>query len=99
MTATSYDAVSYPGYAYEQTHPDRIATQATLFGMSPAPPAAVLPGEDRGRKQGEQPAATPEADQSALSNVESGEAERAASKRGHDSAGEPAPAAQPGSGG
>nr|MBA3747273.1 methyltransferase regulatory domain-containing protein [Solirubrobacterales bacterium] len=40
MTATSYDAVSYPGYAYEQTHPDRIATQATLFGMSPASPAA-----------------------------------------------------------
>lgn len=40
MTATSYDAVSYPGYAYEQTHPDRLATQATLFGMSPAPPAA-----------------------------------------------------------
>jgi len=40
LTATSYDAVSYPGYAYEQTHPDRIATQATLFGMSPASPAA-----------------------------------------------------------
>lgn len=40
MTATSYDAVSYPGYAYEQTHPDRLATQATLFGMTPAPPAA-----------------------------------------------------------
>lgn len=40
MTATSYDAVSYPGYAYEQTHPDRLATQASLFGMSPAPPAA-----------------------------------------------------------
>ena len=38
MTATSYDAVSYPGYAYEQTHPDRLATQATLFGMSPASP-------------------------------------------------------------
>ena len=40
MNPTSYDAVSYPGYAYEQTHPDRIATQATLFGMTPAPPAA-----------------------------------------------------------
>lgn len=40
MTATSYDAVTYPGYAYEQTHPDRLATQATLFGMAPAPPAA-----------------------------------------------------------
>ena len=40
MTPTSYDAVSYPGYAYGQTHPDRLATQATLFGMAPAPPAA-----------------------------------------------------------
>ncbi len=40
MTATSYDEVSYPGYAYQQTHPDRLATQATLFGMTPAPPAA-----------------------------------------------------------
>ena len=40
MTATSYDAVTYPGYAYAQTHPDRLATQATLFGMTPAPPAA-----------------------------------------------------------
>jgi SAM-dependent methyltransferase len=40
LTATRYDAVTYPGYAYEQTHPDRLATQATLFGMTPAPPAA-----------------------------------------------------------
>jgi SAM-dependent methyltransferase len=40
LTATSYDEVSYPGYAYQQTHPDRLATQATLFGMTPAPPAA-----------------------------------------------------------
>ena len=40
MTGTRYDAVTYPGYAYEQTHPDRLATQATLFGMSPGPPAA-----------------------------------------------------------
>jgi SAM-dependent methyltransferase len=40
LTASSYDAVTYPGYAYEQTHPDRLATQASLFGMSPAPPAA-----------------------------------------------------------
>lgn len=66
---------------------------------APAPPAVVTPGEDRGRQQGEQPAATPEADQSAFSNVDSGEAERAASKRGHDSAGEPTPTGQPGSGG
>jgi methyltransferase-like protein len=40
LTGTRYDAVTYPGYAYEQTHPDRLATQATLFGMAPAPPAA-----------------------------------------------------------
>jgi SAM-dependent methyltransferase len=33
---TPYDAVSYPGFAYPQTHPDRLATQATLFGMAPA---------------------------------------------------------------
>jgi len=33
----SYDEVLYPGYAYRQTHPDRLATMATLFGMNPAP--------------------------------------------------------------
>src|SRR5689334_10266513 len=77
-------------------HEDRPSAPETA---APAPPAAVSPGEDRGRKQGEAPAASPEADQSAFSNVESGETERAASKRGHDSAGEPTPASQPGSGG
>jgi hypothetical protein len=61
---------------------------------APAPPAAVTPAEDRGRKQGDVPAPTPESDQSAFSHVDSGEAERAASQRGHDSAGEPPPAAQ-----
>jgi SAM-dependent methyltransferase len=35
---TSYDTVPYPTGAYAQTHPDRLATVATLFGMSPAPP-------------------------------------------------------------
>jgi hypothetical protein len=65
---------------------------------APAPPPAVPTTEDRGQqKSGE--AATPESEQSALSNVESGEAERAASQRGHQSAGEQAPATQPGSGG
>jgi methyltransferase-like protein/cyclopropane fatty-acyl-phospholipid synthase-like methyltransferase len=34
---TSYDEVEYPSYAYPQTHPDRLATLATLFGMHPAP--------------------------------------------------------------
>jgi methyltransferase-like protein/cyclopropane fatty-acyl-phospholipid synthase-like methyltransferase len=34
---TAYDAVAYPGYAYAQTHPDRLATQAALLGLHPAP--------------------------------------------------------------
>jgi methyltransferase-like protein/SAM-dependent methyltransferase len=34
---TSYDEVPYPSYSYPQTHPDRLATLATLFGMRPAP--------------------------------------------------------------
>jgi len=33
----SYDEVLYPGYPYAQTHPDRLATLGTLFGMNPAP--------------------------------------------------------------
>src|SRR4051812_2405365 len=32
----SYDEVVYPTYALPQTHPDRLATQARLFRMSPA---------------------------------------------------------------
>jgi methyltransferase-like protein/trans-aconitate methyltransferase len=34
---TAYDTVPYPGHAFAQTHPDRLATLATLFGMAPAP--------------------------------------------------------------
>lgn len=34
---TSYDQVRYPGFPYAQSHPDRLATQATLFGLDPAP--------------------------------------------------------------
>jgi hypothetical protein len=64
----------------------------------PAPAAAVTPAEDRGQEKSGETAA-PASDQHAFSNVESGEAERAASKRGHESAGETAPAASPGSGG
>src|SRR6185295_13416486 len=37
MNLTSYDEVEYPSYAYAQTHPDRLATLATLFGMNPVP--------------------------------------------------------------
>jgi methyltransferase-like protein/trans-aconitate methyltransferase len=36
-TSTAYDAVAYLGYAYARTHPDRLATQAVLFGLHPAP--------------------------------------------------------------
>ncbi|HVP46514.1 MAG TPA: class I SAM-dependent methyltransferase [Bryobacteraceae bacterium] len=34
---TSYDEIPYPGSPYSQTHPDRLATLAILFGMTPAP--------------------------------------------------------------
>lgn len=76
-------------------HDDRPPPPQTA---QPAPPATAPVVEDRGRKQLEQPAATPDAEQSAFSHVDSGEAERAASRRGHDSAGEQTPAVQPGSG-
>ena len=33
----SYDTVPYPTFAQRQTHPDRLAVQATLLGMEPAP--------------------------------------------------------------
>jgi SAM-dependent methyltransferase len=34
---TLYDDVYYPGHVYEHTHPNRLATLATLYGMTPAP--------------------------------------------------------------
>ncbi len=30
-----YDSVPYPSFAFLQTHPDRLAVMATLFGMNP----------------------------------------------------------------
>ncbi len=33
----SYDELPYPGLSYAQTHPDRLASMATLMGMEPAP--------------------------------------------------------------
>src|SRR5262245_2355914 len=36
--ASSYDSVPYPSNPFPQTHPDRLATIATLYGMRPAPP-------------------------------------------------------------
>ena len=37
---TAYDRVPYPGHPFAQTHPDRLATVATLFGGRPAHPAS-----------------------------------------------------------
>lgn len=36
QTVTAYDDVPYTGRPYPDTHPDRLATIATLFGMKPA---------------------------------------------------------------
>jgi methyltransferase-like protein/SAM-dependent methyltransferase len=33
----SYDDILYPDLSFSQTHPDRLATIATLMGLSPAP--------------------------------------------------------------
>jgi methyltransferase-like protein/SAM-dependent methyltransferase len=33
--ANSYDEAPYPSFAYPSTHPDRLATVATLFGLRP----------------------------------------------------------------
>jgi cyclopropane fatty-acyl-phospholipid synthase-like methyltransferase len=35
---TACDTVPYPTGSYSQTHPDRLATVATLLGLRPAPP-------------------------------------------------------------
>ncbi len=36
-TPNTYDEVSYPSYPFAQSHPDRLAVLATLFGLSAAP--------------------------------------------------------------
>src|SRR5512135_2412274 len=36
--STAYDAVSYPGSPFSQTHPDRLATIAALYGLPAASP-------------------------------------------------------------
>lgn len=79
------------GAACGQKPADRPAPPETA---APAPAATVAPAEDRGHTED----ATSESPDSAFDHVESGEAERAASQRGHESAGEPVPANQPGSG-
>ena len=35
LTSNSYDEIPYPSGAYRQSHPDRLATLAMLFGMFP----------------------------------------------------------------
>src|SRR2546423_1022358 len=37
QSLTAYDHVLYPSLAHVQTHPDRLATIAALFGMQTAP--------------------------------------------------------------
>lgn len=32
-----YDVFAYPGFSYPNTHPDRLAAMAILYGLSPAP--------------------------------------------------------------
>src|SRR5262245_46429032 len=34
---TSYDEIPYESHPYPQSHPERLATVATLFGMTPPP--------------------------------------------------------------
>jgi methyltransferase-like protein len=37
VAQTEYDAVAYPSGLYPQTHPNRLAANATLLGLDPAP--------------------------------------------------------------
>jgi methyltransferase-like protein/cyclopropane fatty-acyl-phospholipid synthase-like methyltransferase len=37
-TRTTYDELPYPSLCHPQTHPDRLATVATLLGLTPPPP-------------------------------------------------------------
>jgi methyltransferase-like protein/SAM-dependent methyltransferase len=37
MTPTSYDQVPYPNLSHSRSHPDHLATLATLLGLAPAP--------------------------------------------------------------
>ena len=37
LSPNPYDEVLYAGHPFAQTHPDRLATMARLFGMNPAP--------------------------------------------------------------
>jgi len=37
----AYDEILYPSRTYAQTHPDRLATMATLAGLQPKPPGSA----------------------------------------------------------
>jgi hypothetical protein len=87
----SLACVACGGHEGDAAPPDAPKT------AEPAPPPTVTPAEDRGK--GPPVVEAPGADQSAFDHVEGGDAERAASKRGHDSAGEPAAGADARSGG
>jgi SAM-dependent methyltransferase len=39
--ADTYDEIAYPSNVVRQTHPDRLAAHAALFGLSPAAPASA----------------------------------------------------------
>jgi SAM-dependent methyltransferase len=39
VDASPYDAILYPARAFSQTHPDRLAVLATLFGIAAPPPS------------------------------------------------------------
>lgn len=82
--------ISLASVACGDKAPDRPAPPETV---APAPPATVAPAEDRGH---EKPGAASEPADSTFSGVENADAERAASERGHQSAGEK-PVGQPGS--
>ncbi|MDP3258163.1 MAG: methyltransferase regulatory domain-containing protein [Bosea sp. (in: a-proteobacteria)] len=41
MATNPYDAVAYPGHAFAQTHPARLAAIAHFHGMEPAPSQAM----------------------------------------------------------
>src|SRR5260221_7293924 len=38
MSETAYDEVPYQSYSFPESHPDRLATVAHLFGLKPVPP-------------------------------------------------------------
>lgn len=76
---------------------DHAKSPAPPETADPAPPPAASTTEDRGHENAGA-ATKPAEPDNTFTNVESGEAERAASKRGHESAGEQTPAAAPGGG-